>query len=207
MTTSLAGMEIPSFADYARKQLSAEPEDVVFEEVRRPDASARIIKEWKCRAHGYFESTTPICPAGCSTVERAFLTAPSIRTTNGMTNADRLQDQLARAHGLSDMRTPEIGQTMSGKMNPQPVSFARPTSLSEVLELGKQGINTRTVMVPIGRDMAPAVAQVTAARTAFSDLAPIDATAVAQNGIRKAKVYNQGNARPEIETVQKMATE
>lgn len=198
---------IPSFSDYARSKLEEPVDAEIIEEVSRPDVSARIIKEWRCLGHSYFESTTPICPHGCTTVERAFLTAPSIRTTNGMTNADRLQDQLARAHGLSDMRTPEIGQTMSGKMNPQPVSIARPTSLSEVLELGKQGINTGTVTVPIGRDMAPAVAQVAAARTAFSDLAPIDATAVAQNGIRKAKVYNQGNARPEIETVQKMATE
>lgn len=43
-----------------------------------------VIKEWECLEHGYFEGSHPICPnSGCdsSTVDRAFLTPPGIRSS------------------------------------------------------------------------------------------------------------------------------
>ncbi len=62
-----------------------------------------LKKEWKCYAHGFFESTEARCPYGCSVVaERAFLTAPG-KLSKKSTNTDRLLNQLARDFGFSDM--------------------------------------------------------------------------------------------------------
>lgn len=54
-----------------------------------------MLKEWKCRKHGEFEASHPICPAlGCESehVERVFLTAPKIKS-----DRTRVTDQTLQA--------------------------------------------------------------------------------------------------------------
>jgi hypothetical protein len=63
-----------------------------------------VLKEYCCRAHGPFEGFRPVCPRGCTTVERRFYTAPAVRT-NGHTKAvDKSLNDLAGQFRLTDMR-------------------------------------------------------------------------------------------------------
>jgi hypothetical protein len=60
-------------------------------------------KEWKCFAHGFFESDEPRCPHGCdATIERAFLTAPGIASTRTR-NIDNTLKMLAMEYGFTDL--------------------------------------------------------------------------------------------------------
>lgn len=63
-----------------------------------------VTKEWMCRAHGAFESQDdpPLCPHGCDTVDRAFLTPVGLRSAR-TTNIDSTFESLARTHGMTDI--------------------------------------------------------------------------------------------------------
>lgn len=64
---------------------------------------AKIKREYRCFAHGFFEGTQPICPYGCDTaIERAFLTAPALSSPRTR-NIDRTLAALAKDYGLTDM--------------------------------------------------------------------------------------------------------
>ena len=75
-----------------------------------------VIKEFICKAHGSFESFEPHCPHGCkgSSVERQFLTAPGY--PQKMNGIDRTLDQLAKDHGLTDMKHNSLG-SIKGNMH------------------------------------------------------------------------------------------
>jgi hypothetical protein len=73
-----------------------------------------LLKEFRCMAHGFFESMESRCPHGCTiTVERAFLTAPGA-ISKKTSNTDRLLTQLAKDYGLSDMSNKD-GTAVAGK--------------------------------------------------------------------------------------------
>jgi hypothetical protein len=61
-----------------------------------------VIKEWRCLAHGNFESAVAVCPHGCGTVIRDFRTAPGTRSEKTKTS-DRALDRLAARYQLTDM--------------------------------------------------------------------------------------------------------
>lgn len=61
-------------------------------------------------AHGNFESVEPaVCPKGCTTVQRIFLTAPSVKG-DATKRADANLRQIALDFGLSDMRSAREGE-------------------------------------------------------------------------------------------------
>jgi hypothetical protein len=62
-----------------------------------------IVKEWRCLAHGSFESDEdePACPRGCTTVEREFRTAPGL-TGFRTRSIDASLKQIASDFGLSE---------------------------------------------------------------------------------------------------------
>lgn len=60
-----------------------------------------VVKEWKCLGHGPFEGCEPVCPHGCSTVERIFLTAPGL-VGKKTKSTDRLTQQLADDFKVTD---------------------------------------------------------------------------------------------------------
>lgn len=61
-----------------------------------------IIKEYRCLAHGPFDSADGVCPSGCTTVVREFRTAPGGRSarTKGI---DKTLEGMAARFGLTDM--------------------------------------------------------------------------------------------------------
>lgn len=63
-----------------------------------------VVKEWLCKAHGSFESDIepPLCPYGCDTVERVFLTPPGLFSAR-TSNIDSTLESLARSHGMTDI--------------------------------------------------------------------------------------------------------
>ena len=88
-----------------------------------------ITHEWKCMAHGFFESDQPICPiARCTTVEKVFLTPRGISTGAGA-RIDRTFDTLAGDFGLSDMMTSPSRGTGAGTGTPPRTSTTAQTSM------------------------------------------------------------------------------
>src|SRR5437016_7570872 len=75
-----------------------------------------VIREFECEAHGYFESTHPICWAlGCDSahVKRVFLTAPSV----GSPELKRFHEGLKRSAdlmGITNFRSAREGESSFG---------------------------------------------------------------------------------------------
>jgi hypothetical protein len=70
-----------------------------------------VIKEWRCKKHGVFDSSHPICPAlGCRSkeVERVFITPPGIRS-EFVTRHEKGIQKLAAAYGQTDFKTAKAG--------------------------------------------------------------------------------------------------
>lgn len=65
-----------------------------------------VTKEFRCKAHGPFESDkkNPSCPFGCdpSVIERAFYTPPGLSSARTK-SIDRTLESVAKSHGLTDM--------------------------------------------------------------------------------------------------------
>ncbi len=72
------------------------------------------VREFVCMAHGPFESSeeNPACPSGCDTVERIFLTPPSIGSARTR-NTDATLNRLAEQYHLTDMNNRD-GKAVSG---------------------------------------------------------------------------------------------
>lgn len=68
-----------------------------------------VLKEWKCKAHGFFESFEKRCPKGCTTVEQAFLTPVGTRSDRTK-SADANLRQIALDFGLSNMASAREGE-------------------------------------------------------------------------------------------------
>ena len=64
--------------------------------------TGRVLKEYRCLAHGEFEGYTEVCPHGCDTVERVFRTAFSIGGQSK--NIDKTVDTLMADYGMTDVR-------------------------------------------------------------------------------------------------------
>ena len=72
-----------------------------------------VIKEFRCKKHGNFESSHPICPAlGCdsSHVERVFLTPVGIKS-EFVSRHEKGIKRLATAYGQSDFKTARAGES------------------------------------------------------------------------------------------------
>ena len=71
-----------------------------------------VIKEWRCKKHGTFDSSHPICPAlGCKSdkVERVFLTPVGIKSEFVSRHEQGIK-RLAAAYGQSDFKTARAGE-------------------------------------------------------------------------------------------------
>lgn len=65
-----------------------------------------VLKEYLCHGHGKFETADepPVCPRGCTSVERRFYTANGYIGSKSK-NIDATYQQIANDFGLSDMNT------------------------------------------------------------------------------------------------------
>lgn len=75
-----------------------------------------VVKEYRCFAHGPFDSTDGICPHGCTTVVREFRTAPAARSDKTKAS-DRALENLAKKFNLTDMsnRNGSVGGSRKGQ--------------------------------------------------------------------------------------------
>lgn len=73
-----------------------------------------VIKEWECKAHGYFDGPEQRCPHGCPDVfvERVFLTPPAIRSASTAV-ADFTLKGLAQDFGMTDIRGAREGESVA----------------------------------------------------------------------------------------------
>jgi len=85
-----------------------------------------IVREFRCAAHGPFESTRPHpkCPKGCSKrfVVQELRTAPGV-VGMGTKHLDREFDNLARDYRLTDIRNGKDGESVMSTLRKNP-SFA-----------------------------------------------------------------------------------
>lgn len=100
----------------------------------------RVVKEWKCDAHGYFESDEPICPQGCDTVSRVFLTPVNVKSDRTK-NSDKTLSQLASDFAMSDIKSVREGEAQPPRLatdnNPFAVQWGSPSAIS--------GYNTQSI--------------------------------------------------------------
>ena len=94
----------------------------------------RVVKEWKCDAHGYFESTEAECPHGCTTINQVFLTPVKVKSdrTKG---SDKTLEQLAIDFHMSDIKSVREGEAQPPRLakqdnNPFAVQWGSPSSIS-----------------------------------------------------------------------------
>lgn len=76
-----------------------------------------VIKEWRCKDHGDFEGSHPICPGmGCrsQSVERVFLTPPGFKS-DALKRHEAGIKQLAQDYGQSDFRSARSGETSKAR--------------------------------------------------------------------------------------------
>lgn len=73
-----------------------------------------VVKEWECKAHGYFDATEHRCPWGCPSefVERVFLTPPTIGSARTKA-ADSTLRNLANDFGMTDIRGGKEGESVA----------------------------------------------------------------------------------------------
>jgi len=75
---------------------------------------SRILKDYKCQEHGFFEGYEPTCPQGCTDyVLQVFLQAPGFKSDKSKA-ADRQLKELASEFGMSDIKSTRAGENQSG---------------------------------------------------------------------------------------------
>lgn len=91
-----------------------------------------VMREYRCFGHGFFESEEPRCPRGCTTVERAFLTAPG-HYSKKTAAIDATFKQIAKDYRLSDMNNRD-GKPARVVRAPQGEARAQQDRFSEMLQ-------------------------------------------------------------------------
>jgi hypothetical protein len=75
---------------------------------------SRILKDYKCQEHGYFEGYSPTCPQGCTDyVLQVFLQAPGFKSDKSKATDKHLKG-LAREFGMADIKSTREGENQSG---------------------------------------------------------------------------------------------
>jgi hypothetical protein len=73
-------------------------------------STIKVIRDYRCEEHGYFESRTPVCPYGCTEdVKVVFLKAPSLKSDRTK-NIDKTARMLAHDFRASDIKTTREGE-------------------------------------------------------------------------------------------------
>ena len=68
-----------------------------------------VVHDYKCPAHGFFESREPVCPHGCtSDVQMVFLQAVGMKS-DSTKHADTTLKELAKDYGMSDIKSSREG--------------------------------------------------------------------------------------------------
>lgn len=72
---------------------------------------ARVLRDYKCPEHGFFEGFDAVCPHGCTkNVLSVHLKAPNFRSRRTK-NADTVLDNLASDFRMSNIKSTQEGET------------------------------------------------------------------------------------------------
>lgn len=77
--------------------------------------ASRILRDYKCQEHGFFEGFKPVCPEGCEGefILAVFLKSPGL--VSAKTKAtDKTARGLAKDFGMSDIQTTREGEHQTG---------------------------------------------------------------------------------------------
>lgn len=78
---------------------------------------SRVLKEWRCRAHGEFENSTGKCPAcGHARMSVQEFRTPFKHVGAKTKNSDRVVKQLAMDYRLSDVKNDKAGGSVMDAM-------------------------------------------------------------------------------------------
>ena len=123
--------------------------------------TGKILREYRCLGHGSFEAYEPVCPYGCTTVEREYLTAPAMG--NAKTAAtDTALKALAADYGLTDLKN-GAGSVMAS-LRQRPTSQPMWGSIPKVAE----GEGGHAVGGLLSSFQTPATNMVEAVKTGFN---------------------------------------
>ena len=91
-----------------------------------------VIHDYKCPAHGYFESREPVCPHGCTDVQVVFLQPVGV-TSDRTKGSDKTLKQLALDFKMSDVKSVKEGEAQpprfANKQNPFAPRWGNPSDL------------------------------------------------------------------------------
>ena len=79
-----------------------------------------VLNDYKCPAHGYFESREAVCPHGCTDVQVVFL-QPVGMTSDRTKGSDKTLKQLALDFKMGDIKSTREGEA-------QPPRYATPNN-------------------------------------------------------------------------------
>lgn len=107
---------------------------------------AKILRDYKCETHGFFENWVPVCPAGCEEdIKQVYLRAPSIGSarTKGI---DKTLTGLAKDFGMTDIKSSREGDYQAGFYNrnnskPEPEAPKEPRSGDQAIWGGDNRFN------------------------------------------------------------------
>lgn len=79
-----------------------------------------VVNDYKCPAHGFFESREPVCPHGCTDVQVVFL-QPVGMMSDRTKGSDKTVKQLAMDFNMSDVKSVREGEAQPPRFaNKQP---------------------------------------------------------------------------------------
>lgn len=106
-----------------------------------------VKNDYKCDVHGYFESTEPVCPHGCTTVQVVFLQPVALKSDRTKNN-DRTVQQLAMDFNMSDIKSVKEGEAQPprfAKQQPENPFAVRWGSPSQISQFNTKSINGEMV--------------------------------------------------------------
>ena len=82
-----------------------------------------VLNDYKCPAHGFFESREPKCPHGCTDVQVVFLQPIGV-TSDRTKGSDKTLKQLALDFNMSDIKSKKEGEAQPPRFAQQNNPFA-----------------------------------------------------------------------------------
>lgn len=113
---------------------------------------ARILKDFKCVEHGYFEGYYPQCPQGCvDDIMRVYLKAPAFKSDRTK-RTDKTVQNLATDFKMTDIKSTREGESQQGyftrnnpKAPPAVAQSGRPGDAA-IWGGGFKGLNMQSVI-------------------------------------------------------------
>ena len=110
---------------------------------------SRILKDYKCQEHGYFEGYEPTCPEGCTDyVLQVFLQAPGFKSDKSKA-ADKQLNSLASEFGMSDIKSTRAGENQAGYLTRNNKFSEKEYAEAEKFATRKRGNKDKLQKTPI----------------------------------------------------------